>query len=76
MPMKLLAALCDARLPSTVFEADDIEKLLVLKDTGFVEADIPPMRQDEESYRYSAPAVVLKVTERGFAACHTHGPKA
>ena len=73
--MKLLAALCDARLPSTVFEADDIEKLLVLKDTGFVEADIPPMRQDEESYRYSAPAVVLKVTERGFAACHTHGPK-
>jgi hypothetical protein len=74
--MKLLAALCEARMPSTVLEPDDIEKLLVLKATGFVEADIPPMLLDEESYRYSAPAVVLKVTERGFAACQTHEQKA
>lgn len=74
--MKLLAALCEARLPSTVLEPDDIEKLLVLKATGFVEAEIPPMLMDQQSYRYAAPAVVMKVTDRGFAACHTHEQKA
>jgi len=73
--MKLLAALCEAHLPSTVFEPDDIEKLLVLKATGFVEADIPPMLMDEESYRYGAPATVIKVTDRGFAACQMHQQK-
>ena len=73
--MKLLAALCEAHLPSTVFEPDDIEKLLVLKATGFVEADIPPMPMAEESYRYGAPATVIKVTDRGFAACQMHQQK-
>jgi len=74
--MKLLAALCEARLPSAVLEPDDIEKLLVLKATGFVEAEIPPMLMDEKSYRYPAPAVVMKVTDRGFPVCQTHGQKA
>jgi hypothetical protein len=73
--MKLLAALCEARLPSTVLEPDDIEKLMVLKATGFVEAEIPPMLMDEESYGYTEPAVVVKVTDRGFAACQMHAQK-
>ena len=71
MPMKLLAALCAANLPFQIVEADDIEKLAVLKSTGFVDAEIPPMLVEGEGWRYAAPAVVGKVTESGYAACRT-----
>ena len=69
--MKLLAALCAAKLPFQIVEADDIEKLAVLKSTGFVDAEIPPMLVEGDGWRYAAPALVEKVTESGYAACRT-----
>jgi hypothetical protein len=76
LPMKLLAALCDAKLPFQIVEADDIEKLAVLKSTGFVDAEIPPMLVEGDGWRYAAPAVVEKVTESGYAACMMRGQRA
>ena len=43
MPMQLLAHIWAAQAPFEVYDPEQIEKLLVLGETGFVQAEIPPM---------------------------------
>lgn len=77
MPMNLLAQLCAGRVPVEVLDQDDIEKLVVLRSAAFVDADIPPVLVLVEggSCCYAGPAVVTRVTERGFAAAKACGPR-
>jgi hypothetical protein len=67
MPFTLLKPLRAAQLPLMVEDQEDIDKLVVLKATEMIEADIPKMRRPSGTHRYDDPAVVLRVTERGSA---------
>lgn len=75
MPMNLLAQLCAGPVPVEVLDQDDIEKLVVLRSAAFVDADIPPVFVGGGSCCYAGPAVVTRVTERGFAAAKACGPR-
>jgi hypothetical protein len=68
MPMQLLKELCAVQLPFQVFDEEDIEKLGVLRAAGFVRADIPPVIEDEAGVRFLGFALVVQVSESGFAA--------
>ena len=67
MPFTLLKRLRAAQLPLMVEDQEDIDKLVVLKATELIEAEIPRMRRPSGPHRYDDPAVVLRVTERGRA---------
>jgi hypothetical protein len=67
MPFTLLQRLRAAQLPLMIEDQEDIDKLVVLKATKLIEAEIPKMRRPSGAHRYDGPAVVLRVTERGRA---------
>jgi hypothetical protein len=67
MPFRLLQRLRAAQLPLMIEDQDDIDKLVVLKATELIEAEIPKMLRPSGAHRYDDPAVVLRVTERGHA---------
>ena len=48
-------------------DQEEIDKLVVLKATELIEAEIPKMRRPSGAYRYDGAAVVLRVTEKGRA---------
>ena len=60
LPYQLLKRLGSERLPVTIHDEDDIEKLSVLAVMGLVEAEIP-RRAMSMPYVYQKPAVVLRV---------------
>ena len=60
MPYQLLERLGSERLPVTIHDQDDIEKLSVLAVMGLVEAEIP-RRGMSMPYVYQRPAVVHRV---------------
>jgi hypothetical protein len=68
MPFTLLERLRSAQLPLMIEDQEDIDKLVVLKATELVEAQIPKMRRPSGTHRYDVPAVVLRVTKRGHAS--------
>ena len=68
MPMKLLACLCEAAMPCEVADGDDIEKLVVLRAAGLVEADIPPLLEEGGLRWFGEPARVRRVLAEGVAA--------
>ena len=73
MPMELLARLCEAAMPCQLVDADDIEKLVVLRAAGLVEADIPPMLEEGGRRWFGGSARVHRVRAAGVTAVRGPG---
>ena len=67
MPIALLAFLGDCSLPVCLADPDDIERVVVLRGTGLIEAEIPPRVLGARCYVYSGCAVILSLTPPGLA---------
>jgi len=67
MAYELLGKIAAGRLPMTVSSHEDIEKLRILRDAGYVKAEIPP---DNGA---AAPATVTAVTALGRTAMRYFG---
>lgn len=65
MPMELLRELADRRLPHTLTDPADIDKLIVLRAAGMVAAFVPATGNDGT---LRGPARVLAITPDGQAA--------
>jgi len=67
MPFTLLKRLRAAQFPLMIEDQEDIDKLVILKASDLIEAQIPKMRRPSGSHRYDDAAVVLRVTDKGRA---------
>ena len=65
--MGLLGFLADCSLPVCLADPEDIERVVVLRGTGLIEAEIPPRILGARSYVYSGCAVILSLTPPGLA---------
>ncbi|MET3493183.1 hypothetical protein [Variovorax boronicumulans] len=73
MPMKLLVALCCARLPIQLSEPLDIEKCEVLLAAELIEADMPPVFHQRGRNVHAGQATVMRVTAKGQSAAKQRG---
>jgi hypothetical protein len=69
MAYDLLRKIIDSRLPMTVDEEFDVEKLRILRDAGYVIAQIPPAGRPGES----VPALITAITPLGRVAMSYFG---
>ena len=68
MPMRLLNRLCCAQLPLKLDDQDEIQKCEVLRSSGLIEAELPPVLHERGRTVYSGQAIVMCVTPRGKSA--------
>ena len=66
MAYELLRKIVGASLPMTLSSSADIENLRILRDAGYVKADLPPQGRP-------ASAVVTALTPLGRTALHHFG---
>ena len=69
MSNELLKRLCCAQLPTKIEMALDIDQLVILKNAGLIEADIPQKQQEIGCEHYVGQAIVMRVTARGQQVC-------
>ncbi|RZL65770.1 MAG: hypothetical protein EOP81_02820 [Variovorax sp.] len=58
------------RLPEVIEAQSEIDKVLLLRAAGLVEADIPPIATVGGRHLYTGHAVVMAVTRRGQAVAN------
>lgn len=58
------------RLPEVIEAQSEIDKVLLLRAAGLVEADIPPIAMVGGLHLYTGHAVVMAVTRRGQAVAN------
>lgn len=74
MPYALLIRLCCAKLPETIGEQAEIDKLRFLQAQGLIEADIPYALPERGHHCYSGNATVMCVTRRGHLVAQQTQP--
>ena len=67
MPMALLGFLGECSFPVCLADPEDIERVVVLRGTGLIEAEIPPLIFGARSCCYSGAAVIQGLTASGLA---------
>jgi hypothetical protein len=71
VPYQLLRYLVTVEGPIALIEADDIERIILLRSAGLVEAEIPPTIQSEDGrIRYAGAALIHRVTAAGRKVGH------
>lgn len=68
MSYELLQRLCCEELPEKVDDTAEIDKLVVLKEEGMIDADLPRPQQERGHHCYTGQAIVMRVTARGHSA--------
>lgn len=68
MPYSLLRRLCAEIMPVKLVKKDEIDKLVTLKNAGFVTADIPTVLSLDSHMAYAGAAIVHSVTPKGRSA--------
>ncbi|MDB5847148.1 MAG: hypothetical protein JWP29_900 [Rhodoferax sp.] len=71
MPLDLLKELAKGTLPHAFSESSDIDRVLMAKEAGFIEANIPPVARTGNSYIDGA-AIVTKIRPLGYEALARH----
>lgn len=71
MPLNLLKELAKGTLPHAFSEPSDIDRVLVCRAAGFIEANIPPVSRGGSSYAEGA-AIVTRIRPQGYAALANH----
>ena len=71
MPLDLLKELAKGALPHAFSAPSDIDLVLVAKEAGFIDANIPPVSRGGRSYADGA-AIVTRIRPLGYAALAQH----
>ena len=71
MPLDLLKELAKGTLPHAFSASSDIDRVLVAKEAGFIEANIPPVSRGGGNYSDGA-AIVTRIRPLGYAALAQH----
>ena len=66
MPMALLGFLGQCSLPVCLADPEDIERVVLLRGTGLIEAEIPPRILRGRGCGYFGCAVIHSLTSRGL----------
>ena len=67
MPMALLGFLGECSFPVCLADPEDIERVVLLRGTGLIEAEIPPHGFGVRACCYSGAAVIQGLTAAGLA---------
>lgn len=67
MPMALLGFLGECSFPVCLADPEDIERVVLLRGTGLIEAEVPPRIFDARTCCYSGAAVIQGLTTAGLA---------
>lgn len=70
MSYALLRRLSCTQLPTKIETPVDIDQLILLRNEGMIEADIPAKQQEMDCQQYVGQATVMRVTTRGHQACN------
>ena len=65
MPLALLQRLSCIQLPTQIEAQGDIDKMLLLRAAGLIEADLPPAAEVQGRHLYAGQAIVMALTRRG-----------
>lgn len=71
MPLNLLMELARGTLPHSFSDPADIDRVMVCREAGFIEANIPPVPRGAMSYAEGA-AIVTRIRPLGYEALAKH----
>ncbi len=71
MPLNLVQELAKGTLPHSFSAPSDIDRVLVCRAAGFIEANIPPVSRKGPSYTEGA-AIVTRISPLGYEALARH----
>ncbi|APW37414.1 hypothetical protein RD110_09620 [Rhodoferax koreense] len=71
MPLNLLQELARAPLPRSFTHPADIDRVMVCREAGFIDANIPPVARGGSSYAEGA-AIVTRIRPLGYEALARH----
>ena len=71
MSLNLLKELARGTLPHSFSDAADIDRVLVCRAAGFIDANIPPVSRTGSAYAEGA-AIVTRIRPAGYEALARH----
>lgn len=71
MPLNLLKELARGTLPHSFSNPADIDRVMVCRAAGFIDANIPPVSRGGASYAEGA-AIVTRIRPLGYEALAKH----